>query len=167
MYMRILTYNFLRFISPIQIAFLQGEIKNDRREVYMGSIQHYLWLGMGGFIGTIGRYLVSETMNRTMGSQFPLGTLSVNLVGSFFIGILAVVLAQPLLSHPNFRLFFIVGMMGGFTTYSSFSYDTFRLLKDGDVVRAFFYVFITFSIGLLLTFLGFLAGNSIVKKFMA
>jgi CrcB protein len=130
----------------------------------MGNIQQYLWLGMGGFVGTIARFALSELAIRRLGDSFPYGTLSVNLIGSFVIGILAILLTQPFLSHLNFRLFLVVGLMGGFTTYSSFSLDIFRLLKSGSVMTAFYYVIFTLFTGLLLTFLGALTGDWIVKR---
>lgn len=129
----------------------------------MANLQQYLWLGMGGFLGTIARFLVSELAIKRFGDSF-YGTLTVNLVGSFVIGVLVILLTQPFLSHLNFRLFLIVGLMGGFTTYSSFSLDIFRFMKSGSFTSAFAYAFITLLAGLFLTFLGVLTGNWIIKK---
>ncbi len=130
----------------------------------MDTLYHYLSLGMGGFLGSVGRYWVAELMLHWMGPRFPAGTLAVNLGGSFLIGILMVLLGHPYLTHPNFRLFFIVGLMGGFTTYSSFSFDILRLMREGESLRALFYVGITLSGGLGLTFLGTLTGQALIRK---
>ena len=70
-------------------------------------------------------------MNR-FGSRFPLGTLVINVTGSFFIGFLMAVLTERFKPHPNWRLLLVVGFLGGYTTFSSFEYESFRLVRDGS-----------------------------------
>ena len=90
-----------------------------------------LWICLGGALGTGSRYLVGLGAAKLMGSGFPWGTLTVNLVGSFLISVVmylsldAAVIAAPL------RLFLVTGFMGGFTTYSSFNYETLKLFQGG------------------------------------
>ena len=90
-----------------------------------------LWICLGGALGTGSRYLVGLGAAKLMGSGFPWGTLTVNLVGSFLISVVmylsldAAVIAAPL------RLFLVTGFMGGFTTYSSFNYETLKLFQSG------------------------------------
>lgn len=115
-------------------------------------------------MGSIARYLFAEYATKRFGGSFPYGTIGVNLIGSFLIGVLIILLTQPFLSHLNFRLFLIVGLLGGFTTYSSFSYDLIRLIKDGSMGTALIYLVLTVAGGLSLTFIGILTGNWIVKK---
>lgn len=122
-----------------------------------------LYLGSGGFLGTVGRYWVSTIVARSLGESF-WGTMSVNYAGSFFIGLIAILLSHPNASHPGFRLFFIVGLMGGFTTYSSFSYDIFHLIVQGRITYVFSYVALTLFGGLLLTYMGVLSGNWLLKQ---
>ena len=86
---------------------------------------------MGGAAGTGARYLVSGWALDWLGMRFPFGTLVVNVVGSFLISaIMQVALATDLVS-PELRLVLTVGFLGGFTTFSSFSYETVKLLQDG------------------------------------
>lgn len=114
----------------------------------------HLVLGLGGFLGTVFRFSLGSLVSRKFPSIFPLGTLTVNLVGSFAIGFLVVLVTREVLSHPGFRLFFIVGFLGGFTTYSSFSLETYQLLAAGKWKEATLYATGTFFFGLALTALG-------------
>jgi CrcB protein len=90
----------------------------------------FLWICLGGALGTGARYLLSGWLTKVWGSGFPIGTLAVNVIGSFLIGaIMQVALTTDLVS-PALRLFLTTGIMGGFTTYSAFNYETLRLLED-------------------------------------
>jgi fluoride exporter len=92
----------------------------------------FLCICLGGAVGTGARYLVSGWALATLGTEFPYGTLAVNLIGSFLVGILMQVgIATPLLS-PTLRLTLTTGVMGGFTTYSAFNYETVRYFQDGS-----------------------------------
>jgi CrcB protein len=91
----------------------------------------FLWICLGGAVGTGARYLISGWALRRFGTSFPYGTLAVNLVGSFLIGaIMHVALTTALLS-PTARQVLVVGVMGGFTTYSSFNYETIHYFQEG------------------------------------
>ena len=103
-------------------------------------MEKLLYLGMGGFIGTVGRYLVSVSMTGLSRNAFYLGTISVNLIGSLVIGFLASLFLRDAFVHPGFRLFFITGMLGGFTTFSSFSFETLKLIQEQRFSEAFLYV---------------------------
>jgi CrcB protein len=85
----------------------------------------------GGGLGAVARYAVGLALSARFGGRFPLGTFVVNLSGSFLIGILMTLLTERLQPHPNWRLFLIVGFLGGYTTFSSFEYETFRAVEDG------------------------------------
>lgn len=94
----------------------------------------YVWVATGGALGSVGRYWLSGIVASRVGETFPWGTVLVNVTGSFLIGLLAA-LTEPegrLLASPGFRLFFMVGVCGGYTTFSSFSLQTLNLLRDGD-----------------------------------
>jgi len=91
----------------------------------------FLWICLGGAVGTAARYLLSGWALAGLGASFPFGTLAVNLIGSFGSGFLMQVgLATPLMS-PTVRLALTTGVMGGFTTYSAFNYETVRYVQDG------------------------------------
>jgi len=94
-------------------------------------VSRVAWICLGGAVGTGARYLLSGWMSATLGTVFPWGTLAVNVLGSFLLGaIMHVGLATPLFS-PTLRLTLGTGVMGGFTTYSTFNYETIRQLQDG------------------------------------
>lgn len=88
------------------------------------------WICLGGAAGTAARYLLSGWLSQTLGAGFPYGTLAVNVLGSFLLGlIMPVALLTDALS-PTARLALTTGLMGGFTTYSSFNYETLQLFQE-------------------------------------
>lgn len=96
-----------------------------------------LWVGMGGFAGAVARYLVSgwvQTSSRSV--TFPFGTLAVNVIGCLVIGGLSYLADVRGLLHADVRLLLIVGMLGGFTTFSTFGNETMNLLRDGELLIA-------------------------------
>jgi fluoride exporter len=98
----------------------------------------YLWVALGGALGSIARYACSGAAVRWLGAGFPYGTLFVNVSGSFAIGLLAALVAsdgRPSLS-PDARAFVLVGVLGGFTTFSSFSLETLNLMRSGALGAA-------------------------------
>ena len=99
---------------------------------------NYLWIMFGGALGTGGRFWLSGVVARRAGELFPLGTLAVNISGSFVIGFFAAIADPqgPFLISPRFRQFFMIGLCGGYTTFSSFSLQTLDLMKEGDWLRA-------------------------------
>ena len=94
----------------------------------------YLWVGLGSALGGIARYAVSGLVAGWFGETFPYGTLTVNVLGSFGIGLFATLTAPDgrLLVDPSIRQFTMVGLFGGFTTFSSFSLQTLALVQDGE-----------------------------------
>ena len=89
-----------------------------------------LFIGFGGFLGAVARYLVSGWAKELSGSSFPVGTLVVNVVGSFLLAFLAVIAFEKGHFPVNARLFFLTGLLGAFTTYSTFSYETLQLIRE-------------------------------------
>ena len=98
------------------------------------TLTHILAVAAGGAIGSVGRYWLSHHVNVMMGyGGLPWGTLSVNVIGSFAIGFLLIALQEWLHAADTWRLLLVVGLLGGFTTFSSFSWDTYALWVQGKV----------------------------------
>ena len=96
-----------------------------------------LWICLGGAIGTGARYLISGWAIKRFGTSFPYGTLAVNLIGSFLIGAIMHVALTTAFLPPTARLVLVVGVLGGFTTYSGFNYETLNYLQDGAWLLGF------------------------------
>ena len=90
------------------------------------------WICLGGAAGTAARYLLSGWMSRSLGPGFPYGTLAVNVIGSFLIAVLMYLGLETSLMSATLRLALTTGVMGGFTTYSTFSYETLKLFQEGS-----------------------------------
>lgn len=125
-------------------------------------MERFLLICLGGAVGTGLRYLTSGVAARWLGADFPYGTFLVNIAGSFLIGIIQEVGTTSLLISDTTRLFLAVGIMGGMTTYSSFSYETVRLAQSGAWAQAWLNVLVTTAICLGLCFLGIAVGKLIV-----
>jgi len=89
---------------------------------------HILYIGVGGFIGAVSRYLLSRYINNLLPS-FPFGTLTVNIIGSFVLGFIIYSISAGKNISPEMRDFITIGMVGGFTTMSAFAYESFRLME--------------------------------------
>jgi len=87
---------------------------------------------IGGGLGAVARYLLQGIVYRFSGTEFPYGTLIVNILGCFTIGLLMSSMEERFLATPTLRLFLTIGILGGFTTFSSFSYETMALLREGN-----------------------------------
>jgi CrcB protein len=121
----------------------------------------FFWICFGGAAGTGARYAISGWALRAFGPTFPYGTLAVNLLGSFGVGLLMQVgLSTPLMS-PTLRLSLTTGVMGGFTTYSTFNYETIRYVQDGAWPLAAANVAVTLVACLAAGFAGLAAGRAL------
>ena len=108
-----------------------------------------LWIGCGGFLGSVLRYVAGVGLMRWLApSTYPWGTFAVNIVGCFLIGIMAALSDLNRLQDERLRLFFMVGLLGGFTTFSAFGLETFRLLRDGHNLLALWNVAAQIGLGL-------------------
>jgi len=112
-------------------------------------------IGTGSFFGGIFRYLLSMLITSKTTIHFPLGTLIVNIIGCFFIGIVFGLFDKGQISN-EWKLFFATGVIGGFTTFSAFSNETFVLFREGYVGYAFLYVLASVLIGLFATYIAYL-----------
>jgi CrcB protein len=108
------------------------------------------------------RYLMGGLIQRLLDTTFPAGTLLINISGSFLLGaILRYAIETPTLS-PEIRAFFTIGFCGGYTTFSTFSYETVALLEDGEWIRAGLYVGASVLLSLLGVFLGFALAREVI-----
>jgi CrcB protein len=122
---------------------------------YLGQI---LLVGAGGFIGSALRFIVSSwTQRSAFVAGFPLGTLVVNVLGCLLLGVLGGLAEQRQLLEPGVRLFLAVGVLGGFTTFSTFAFETVTLLQDADVGRAILNILLQVLLGCAAALLGFVA----------
>ena len=113
-------------------------------------------VGTGGFIGAIARYGISGLVQRSAAlSSFPYGTLAVNMLGCLLIGIAVGLVDSRQVFGPDFKLFAVVGLLGGFTTWSTFGYETLTLLRDAEYLRATANVTIHIMLGLVLVWAGY------------
>jgi CrcB protein len=121
----------------------------------MDIAKDLLLVGAGGFLGAAARHGVYLLFAARSINSFPLATLAVNAVGSFLIGLLGVILP----ANCGWRLFFIVGILGGFTTFSTFSYETMILLNNNHYLHAFLNILLNIALCLISVFAGFKIGS--------
>jgi fluoride exporter len=121
-----------------------------------------LYVALGSAIGGVSRYLLGGLVQRMLDTTFPAGTLLVNVSGSFLLGvIIRYALETPSLT-PEVRAFLTIGFCGGYTTFSTFSYETVALLKDGEWARAGIYITASVVLSLVGTFLGFALARQVI-----
>jgi CrcB protein len=108
----------------------------------MPTVTTWLAVASGGALGSLARYWMTGAVAALTGPRFPYGTLLINILGSFVIGVVAGVTLTPgrMGMHPDVRIFLMVGICGGFTTFSAFSLQTLELIQTGDMVPAALYV---------------------------
>jgi len=121
----------------------------------------YLVIGIGGFLGANTRYLVAGWAARRFGATFPYGTFIINISGSFILGFFMAFLRDRAFIHPNYRLFFAIGFLGAYTTFSTFTYESLRLLQDGSILLGVINILSSIIIGLVGVFIGFVLGGII------
>lgn len=112
-------------------------------------------IGVAGFVGTLCRYFLSGVIARRYGETFPLGTLIVNLIGCFLVGLLFYLLQERFVVNPTLRTVVFIGLLGGFTTFSSFGLQTFTLLQNGEFGLAALNLMASNFIGLALVWVGY------------
>lgn len=120
----------------------------------------YFAIGLGGMFGANARYLIGGWVTRRLGFMFPWGTFLINISGSLVLGFfVAYLLKHPTYHYP--RLFFVVGFLGAYTTFSTFSVESLQLIQNGRVVLAFSYILGSAALGVLGAWSGFMLGQRI------
>ncbi len=121
-----------------------------------------LIIGIGGFLGAISRYIVSNwSQNLPKFATFPVGTLVVNVSGCLAIGVIFGLVESRQLFTPETRLFLLIGFLGSFTTFSTFGFETFSFFQDGQISAAILNITLNLVIGLLATWFGYGISNSL------
>ncbi|MHA1569851.1 MAG: fluoride efflux transporter CrcB [Alphaproteobacteria bacterium] len=126
-------------------------------------MQMLIAVAAGGATGAVGRYLVMSQMGHWLGASFPYGTLVVNIVGSFILGALIEIMALVWSPSQEMRAFLVVGVLGAFTTFSTFSLDAVVLFERGEIGAAALYA----TLSVLLAVGGLLAGMSLFRLVLA
>lgn len=114
-----------------------------------------IFIAVAGLVGTLVRYWLSGFVARRYGETFPWGTLVVNLIGSFLAGAIYHLAEERLLISPTMRPIIFIGLLGGFTTFSSYGLQTFTLLRDGEIGLATLNVAVSNVLGLLMVWIGY------------
>jgi len=114
----------------------------------------FMWVGIGGFLGANSRNYAEKLINNWLGTAFPFGTFIVNITGAFIIGIIATYLGERYLDDPYLKQLLVVGFLGGYTTFSSYSLDAINLFEDGKWQEALLYIIGSNGLGILACFLG-------------
>jgi len=117
-------------------------------------LKSILIVGIGGFIGTVARFLISRYFQFNITSVFPWGTFIINITGCLLIGIIYGISEKSDALSPEIRLFLTVGICGGFTTFSTFSNDAFMLVREQEWIRFALYASLSLFIGLMAVYLG-------------
>ena len=117
------------------------------------------WVGLGGFLGANARYLLGGFISERWGMDFPLGTFVINVTGSFILGFFMAYMQDRSWLEPRARLLFAVGFVGAYTTFSTFEYETMRLLQQGELMLASLNVFGSLLCGTIAVFAGMIAGQ--------
>ena len=107
----------------------------------------YLVVLAGAGLGGLARYIAGTWIMAKYGGRFPLGTFVINVTGSFLIGAIMTILTERLHPHPHWRLFLVVGVLGGYTTFSSFEYETYEAVRDGAHWMAMLYLIGSVAVG--------------------
>src|SRR5580698_1134332 len=124
-------------------------------------MEKWFYLIGGGILGTLARYILAGVVYQKVGTDFPYGTLVVNLIGCFLVGFFDTIFQEKFLFSPTLRIFLMVGFCGAFTTFSTFMLETGNLIRDGETLRAFLNVMLSVVLGFIVFRLGVLLGEII------
>lgn len=118
-------------------------------------------IAAGGALGAVARFAMSHQVYQTFGREFAWGTLSVNVVGSFLMGLIAVLLVDKLDLSSEWRAFLMVGFLGAFTTFSTFSYETMQYIQVGEMSKALLNIVVSVLTCIIAVWVGMLAAKQI------
>jgi CrcB protein len=110
-------------------------------------MEKWIYLIVGGIVGTVSRYAMAGVVSQRMGAGFPWGTMAVNVTGCFVVGFLDIIFEKKFLLSPNYRILLMTGFCGAFTTFSTLMLETSNLLKENEFLYAFGNVMLSICIG--------------------
>jgi CrcB protein len=120
------------------------------------------YVAAGGAVGSVSRYLLGTVIQQRVTGTFPVGTLVVNVTGSFLLGFLLRYAFETPAASPEIRALLTIGFCGGYTTFSTFSYEAMMLIEDGRYERAALYVALSVTVSLVATYLGLVAARELL-----
>jgi CrcB protein len=121
----------------------------------------YLMVAMGGALGSVLRFWVGSYISNRFPSRFPTGTFAINCTASFLIGLIITVLSEKTGWSPNWRYLIPIGFIGGYSTFSTFEYETFRVFQEGELLIAGLNVALSIVVGFFSVWLGVITGRTI------
>lgn len=122
-----------------------------------------LLIALGGAIGSVLRYLTANGIYLLLGRHFPYGTLTVNIIGSWLMGLLTIVLLERFTNFSGeLRSLLLIGLLGGYTTFSSFSIETLNLISQGQFIKGMLNIFLSITLCLLASWLGLLLARTVL-----
>jgi CrcB protein len=124
-------------------------------------VQQLIAIAGGGALGAVFRFLMASHIYRLFGKDFPFGTLSVNVLGSFLMGLFFILIIERGMLSGEWRSIIIIGFLGAFTTFSTFSIETLTLLESGELSRAALNIFLSVALCLMATWLGLVMGRQL------
>ena len=125
-------------------------------------VEKYFAVGVGGFVGSIARFWLATYIGQRMGTRFPYGTFLVNISGSFLIGMVMTILAERTQLSPTWRYLVPIGFIGGYTTFSTFEFETLRAIQDGQFTIGLLNVVLSVVLGFAMVWTGAMVGKAIV-----
>jgi fluoride exporter len=121
----------------------------------------YLIIALGGAIGSVLRFWAGGYVSGRLGSRFPYGTFVINITASFLIGFIMTILAERTHLSPAWRYLLVIGFLGGYSTFSSFEYETFRVFEDGELLIAAMNIALSVGVGFVAVWIGAITGRTI------
>lgn len=125
-------------------------------------MEKYFAVGVGGFMGSIARFWLANYIGQRMGTRFPYGTFLINVSGSFLIGVVMTILTERTHLSPTWRYLIPIGFIGGYTTFSTFEYETLRAIQDGQFTVGLLNIVLSVVLGFLMVWTGAMVGKAIV-----